>query len=525
MAFRDKYERIMDICKRRGILWPSYEIYGGLSGFVDLGPIGVLMMNRLKEEWRDLFVRRQGNVEIATPVLAPSIVFKASGHLSHFKDPMVECLKCHRRFRADQLLAQASGGSVEGLSLKELESRLSKFKVRCPDCGGELSKPRYFLTMFKTTIGPYKSSIGYARPEAAQGMFVDFKRVFESSRERLPIGVAQIGKALRNEISPRQGPIRLREFTIMEFEFFYDPEEDSCDRLPEVSDHKLRIVPGSERLSGNEEPIEVTVKESLEEKYVYSEWLAYFMALSTGFLERLGIPRDRQKFHEKLPYERAHYSKQTFDQEVLLDRWGWTEVAGFAHRSDYDLKGHMKYSKVDLTIYRPNPPPGRRIIPHVVEPSFGAERLLYAVLEYALTMKGDRVILSLPKAVAPYHVAVFPLLTREPLVLKAREIHTILLRGRFDVYYDEKGSIGRRYARADEIGIPLALTVDHQTLEDETVTLRDRDTWDQLRVPINGLTETLLKYYGDNSMDFKGLERIIGGLSIDGVPHGDRSHR
>jgi glycyl-tRNA synthetase len=524
MASRDKYERIMDICKRRGIMWPSYEIYGGLSGFVDLGPVGVLIMNRIKEEWRDLFVRKQGNVEISTPILAPMIVFKASGHLSHFKDPMVECSSCHRRFRGDQLISQVGGEPLEGLSLKELQEKLSESDVRCPECGGELSKPRYFLTMFKTVIGPYRSSTGYARPEAAQGMFVDFKRVFEASRERLPIGVAQIGKALRNEISPRQGPIRLREFTIMEFEFFYDPLEDKCDRLIEVLDRKLRIVTCDERLSGREEPIEATVSEALEKNYIRSEWMAYFMALSTAFLEGLGIPRDKQRFHEKLPYERAHYSRQTFDQEVLLDRWGWTEVAGFAHRSDYDLKGHMKYSKVDLTVYRADPPPGRRIIPHVVEPSFGAERLLYAVLEYALTEKGDRVILGLPRRVAPYHLAVFPLLTREPLEIKAREIYEYLLDNRFDVYYDEKGSIGRRYARADEIGIPLALTVDYQTLEDETVTLRDRDTWGQLRVPVNGLDEILLRYYRDNSIDFKGLEKIVGGLPVSGVPHGDRSY-
>ncbi|MGC8849436.1 MAG: glycine--tRNA ligase [Candidatus Bathyarchaeia archaeon] len=524
MMLRDKYEKIMDICKRRGILWPSYEIYGGLSGFVDLGPVGVLIINRIMEEWRDLFVRKQGNVEISTPILAPSIVFKASGHLSHFKDPMVECGKCHRRFRADQLLSQVEDSSPEGLSLRELQRKLSELGVRCPDCGGELSKPRYFLTMFKTIIGPYKSFTGYARPEAAQGMFVDFKRVFESSRERLPIGIAQIGKALRNEISPRQGPIRLREFTIMEFEFFYDPLEDKCERLPEVSERRLRIVTCENRLSGKEEPLEVTVREALDKNYIYSEWMAYFMALSTAFLEELGIPRERQKFHEKLPNERAHYSKQTFDQEVLLDRWGWTEIAGFAHRSDYDLKGHMKYSKVDLTVYRADPPHGRRIIPHVVEPSFGAERLLYAVLEYALTVKEDRIILSLPKRVAPYHLAVFPLLTREPLVIKAREIHDRLLSERFDVYYDEKGSIGRRYARADEIGIPLALTVDYQTLEDDTATLRDRDTWDQLRIPLNGLSEILLNYYRDNNMDFKGLEKIRGGSSIDGVSYGDRSY-
>ncbi len=186
----------------------------------------------------------------------------------------------------------------------------------------------------------------------------------------------------------------------------------------------------------------------------------------------------------------------------------WTAVAGFAHRSDYDLKRHMKYSKVDLTVYKPNPSPTQRFVPHVIEPSFGAERLLYAVLEYALTMKDDRVLLKLPKRLAPYHTAVFPLLTREPLILKAREIYNRLLDGRYDVYYDERGSIGRRYARSDEIGIPIALTIDHQTLKDDTATLRDRDSWKQLRVPVKSLKRTLSRYYLED-IDFKDIEKIM----------------
>lgn len=494
----DKYEQIIEICKRRGILWPSYEIYGGLSGFVDLGPIGVSILEKIKDEWRDLFVRKNNNVEISSPILAPAIVFKASGHLSHFKDPIVECTKCAKKFRADQLLPLSQGDSLEGLSLKKLQTKLSNNDMHCPDCGGHLSKPSHFLTMFKTTIGPYRSSIGYIRPETAQGMFVDFKRVFESSRERFPIGIAQIGKALRNEISPRQGLIRLREFTLMEFEFFFNPNNESCKTLTEVSNHILRILPTDMRLRDENEPIEIDVKTALDQGIITSQWMAYFMAISMNFLNSLGIPPKKQLFHEKLPNERAHYSKQTFDLEIFLDRWGWIEVAGFAHRSNHDLKSHMKSSKIDLSIYPTNSTNDKKFIPEVVEPSFGAERLLYAILEYSYHHKEDRVILQLPRRIAPFHAAVFPLLSKEKFINKSEFVYHHLIANRFDIYHDHRGSIGRRYARADEIGIPIAITIDHQTLDDNTVTIRDRDTWKQKRVQSESLIEILLKYYSTN---------------------------
>jgi glycyl-tRNA synthetase len=363
--------------------------------------------------------------------------------------------------------------------------------------------------MFKTTIGPYKSSIGYARPEAAQGMFVDFKRVYETSRERLPIGIAQIGKALRNEISPRQGPIRIREFTIMEFEFFYDPSNDSCEKLDDVEENTIGIISCDDRQSGKEIPQVITIRDAINKGIIFSEWMAYFMALSTQFLIELGIPKEKQRFHEKLPYERAHYSKQTFDQEVLLDRWSWTEVAGFAHRSDYDLKRHMKYSKVDMKVHKPESAK-MKFIPQVIEPSFGAERLLYTLLEYSLTKKDNRNILRIPKRLASYHIAIFPLLTKENLIIKAKNIFETLINNKFDAFYDEKGSIGRRYARADEIGIPLALTVDFQTLEDDTVTIRDRDSWEQVRVPVISLKDQLSNFYC-SSINFKDIEKGYNG--------------
>jgi len=561
LAKLDKYEMVADLARRRGFFWPSFEIYGGVSGFLDLGPLGTVMKRRIIEKWLDTFIRKHGFVEISTPVIAPERIFQASGHVDHFKDPMVECLSCKRRFKADHLLKEAAGVEAEGFSLEQIEQTINERQVRCIECGGQLSKPDYFSTMFRTTIGPYSESVAYARPEAAQGMFVDFKRVYEAQREKMPIAIAQIGPALRNEISPRQGPIRLREFTIMEFEFFYDPSEPACPYIDEVAGKQIRILPLQLRNRGVEEPIAVTIRQTLDDKFVLSEWSAYFMSLSQQFLSDVGVPSENQRFHEKLPSERAHYSAQTYDHEVWLDRWGWVEMAGHANRTNYDLTSHIKESGSDLTVFKKHDQPvvrkqiavrpvdstigptfkgdaaavtkllesaesgaveqsikekgfysvggfrvlpehvkfewievkesGRRFIPEVIEPSFGAERLMYAVLEYAYTQVKDRVVLNIPVDLAPIQVSVFPLMAKDGLDEKARSVCEMLRRKRFDVDYDENGTIGRRYARADEIGVPIAVTVDYDSLKDDTVTLRDRVTWKQVRAPAALLADKL----------------------------------
>jgi len=561
----DKYEILAELARRRGFFWPSFEIYGGVSGFIDLGPLGASVKRRLEDKWRDFFIRREGLLEIATPIIMPGKVFEASGHVEHFKESMVECVRCKRKYRADHILEESTGVESEGLSLNQLDMRIREKNVHCIECGGELSSPQYFGTMFTTTIGPYSEAVGCGRPEAAQGMFVDFRRVYEIARERMPLGVAQIGQALRNEISPRQGPIRLREFTIMEFEFFFDPEDPKCERLNEVENEKLRLVPIELRKRGVEEPIELTVTEALEAGYIIQPWSAYFMAVSKRFVSELNIPSEKQRFHEKLETERAHYSAQTYDHQVQLDRWGWIELAGNAYRTDFDLRGHMKASGADLTAFkayggtirkrakiavpinatigpefkgqtehiakkvmeadaeaieesfvkhgfhmiegfkvlpshvrieeREVSQTGKRFIPHVIEPSFGAERLIYAVLEYAYSTVEDRTVMKIPRDLVPIEAVVLPLVTKDGLDKKAREIYMTLLRKKFDVEYDESGSIGRRYARADEAGVPVAVTVDYQTMRDGTVTLRDRDTWKQRRAPTSEIVDILQRYF------------------------------
>jgi len=583
MPETDKYEIISEIARRRGFFWPSNEIYGGTSGFITFGPLGSILKRRIEDKFRDFFIHPLGILEIESPIIMPGKVLEASGHVEHFKEPMVECQKCKRKFRADHLLqeqAKMSDTETEKLNLEELMNQIKKHKVNCPDCGGELGNPKYFMTMFTTTIGPYSDAIGYGRPEAAQGIFVEFKRLHEIAREKFPFGVVQIGHALRNEISPRQGPIRVRELTIIDIEFFFDPEEPKCPLLKDVENEKLRLILAENKLKGIKEPVEATTKEALEKGYIKAEWQAFFMALSKRFLMELGVPEEKQRFMEKAPWEKAHYSTQGFDQEVYLDRWEWTEVSGHNYRTDYDLKHHMEFSGVDMRTYKEHEKPimkeevtvkpvmstmgrtfrndapkiakilstldpkileeslkkkgffqiesfkilpehveilhkkieekGRRFIPHVVEPSFGSDRLTYIALEYAYRKQEDRVLLSFPKEIAPIQVGVFPLVNKDGLPEKAKQVYDALLNEGFTVEYDESGSIGRRYARADEVGTLLGLTIDYQTLEDNTVTLRDRDTWEQVRTEITKLP-MLLHAYFRGRMGFRDLGKLVKG--------------
>ena len=564
----DKFTIINELARRRGFFWQSYEIYGGAAGFATYGPLGAKLKQNIEKKLRELFVNKLGILEMESPVITPGKVFEASGHIDHFKEPMVECLKCKKRFRADHLLeefAKISESEAEKLSLKELKETIKKHDIRCPECGGAFGEPKLFLTMFQTTIGPYSEAVAYGRPEAAQGIFVEFKRLYEMAREKLPFGVLQMGHALRNEISPRQGLIRLREFTIIDLEFFFDPEEPNCHLLKNVENEKLRLVLAENRLRGSEEITEVTVNEALEKGYIKAEWQAVFMAYAKKLLTGLSVPAESQRFIEKLPWERAHYSLQSFDQQVYVERWGWVEVSGHAYRADYDLKRHMEFSGEDMRVYKEYEKPiekeqlvikpimskfgpvfkteaakvaemlsnadpkeveasigkngfymlgkykilpehieighqrvvehGRRFIPHVVEPSFGSDRLVYVALEYAYSVKNDRAILSFPRDIASMQVGVYPLVSKDGLPAKALELNKLLVDEGFVTEYDETGSIGRRYARADEIGIPLGITVDYETLTDNTVTIRNRDSWKQVRTSIEDLRELLHKYF------------------------------
>ena len=564
----DKFTAVNELARRRGFYWQSFEVYGGVGGFVTYGPLGARLKQNIEGKLREIFVNKIGILEMESSIIAPGKVFEASGHVDHFKEPMVECSNCHKRFRADHLLeeyAKVSCTEAEKMSLAEIKNAIEQNNILCPECGGTFNAPQQFLTMFETTIGPYSGAMGYGRPEAAQGIFVEFNRLYAAAREKLPFGVIQIGHALRNEISPRQGLIRLREFTIADLEFFFDPEDPKCCLLKDVENETLPLLLAEKRLKGSEETVEITVKEALSKKIILAEWQAFFMAIAKKLLIEIGVPAEKQRFIEKCPWEKAHYSSQSFDQEVYVDRWGWIEVSGHAYRTDYDLGCHMKASGADLRVFKEYENPveteqltvklmmaklgpafkkeagkvaellakadpeevsasfkkngffmagdykvlpehvdvscqktvsrGKHFIPHVVEPSFGSDRLFYVALEYAYNVKDDRVVMSFPRSIAPTQIGVYPLMSKDGLFEKSMDVRKILTQEGFSVEFDETGSIGRRYARADEAGIPLGITIDYDSLRDNTVTIRDRDSWKQVRSRINDLPELLRRYF------------------------------
>ena len=490
-----RHEKIMEIAKRRGFIWPSFEIYGGVGGFYDFGPLGALLKHKIIQKWRECYVIGEGFLEIDSPSITPEDVLKASGHVDHFIDLMSECQKCKTAFKLVDVVREATGKDVEGLPKNELERFMEENKVRCPDCGGEFGEIFDFNSMFRTTIGPGAKRVGYLRPETAQTIFIDFKRLQRYARGRLPFGVAQIGRGYRNEISPRQGIIRLREFTMAEAEVFFDPADPHHPRFREVSKEKLRLWLAKDQEKGEEKLMKITAEEVVKKKLVQNELMAYHLALTKRFLISLGISADAIRFRQQTEGQRAHYSADTWDAEVQTERFGWVEVMGLAYRTDYDLSRHAKFSGEDLTVFEPHKK--RKMICHVVEPSYGIDRPLYCILEHAHVQKKTRKYLKLKKDLAPIEVGVFPHLSRDGLPEKAREVHEVLRRKGFMTEYDDSGSIGRRYARADEVGTPYCITVDHQTLEDGTLTIRDRDTTDQIRVKIEELPHVLHSLWRD----------------------------
>ena len=433
-------ETIVSLCKRRGFIFPSSEIYGGLGSTWDYGPMGVELKRNVKDAWwKSVVHERNDVVGLDSAILMHPDIWVASGHAEGFTDPLVECKSCHHRFRPDHLESDS-----------------------CPDCSGELTDARMFNLMLKTFLGPAEDSAHqvWMRPETAQGIFVNFQNVLVSHRGRLPFGIAQIGKAFRNEITPGNFVFRTREFEQMEIEYFIEP--------PEIASKKGN--PSDEEL--------------------HQEWL------NTRFdwYVKLGMRRDKLRIRQHGDDELAHYAKSCYDVEYEFP-WGWSELEGIANRTDFDLKQHQNHSSKDMTYF--DDEIQERYIPYVLEPSGGADRSTLAFLvdaydeEAATGSNESRTVLHLHPSLAPIKVAVLPLSRNEKLVPKAREVHDIV-KANFVSQYDDSQSIGRRYRRQDEIGTPLAVTIDFKTVEeDNSVTIRDRDSMVQDRVPIPSLLEAL----------------------------------
>jgi glycyl-tRNA synthetase len=491
-------DKVISLCKRRGIIFPTSEIYGSFAGFFDYGNYGSLIKRNIENSWIKYFVtNREDVVLIDGSIITNPIVWKASGHLDSFNDPLVECKKCHKRFRADHLVESSLNISVDGLSKEQIQEIISKHKIVCPDCKGEFTLIKMFNLMFKTNVGATEddSSIAYLRPETAQLIFTNFKQIMLTSRKKLPFGIAQIGKAFRNEISPRNFVFRSREFNQMELEYFIHPKKvNECQFLTEeYLNYEVNVL--SEEMQDKKiEHKKMKIDELLSKSIIKTPWHAYWILESIKWLNSIGIRLDNLRIRQHTKTELSHYSLETWDIEYNYP-WGWKELVGIANRTDFDLKQHTKFSKKDLSYF--DEEAKEKIIPFVIEPSFGLERTLLTLLidnYFEKEENGEiKIVLKLKPEIAPIKVAVFPLMKKDGLDEKAKEVFK-MVKQHFIAEYDDTGSIGKRYARADEIGTVACITIDYQTLEDNTVTIRDRNTTKQIRVSVNEIKSVLEKF-------------------------------
>jgi glycyl-tRNA synthetase len=559
-------EQLVELAKRRGFFLQSAGAYGGVAGFYTYGPQGAGLKDNVESAWRDRFVTREGHMEISAPDVMPEAVFEASGHLDGFDDMIVECSECGESHRADHLVEDATDlEDAESLPAEEIGTLIADRDIQCPTCGAPLAGAPVedFNLMFATNIGPGSSAPGYLRPETAQGIFVEFPQLAEYARNQLPFGVAQIGKAYRNEISPRKALVRVREFTQAELELFVDPDTDEPP-LHRVADVEVPLYSAAAQETDDGGLEHLTVRDAVDEGVVGDPWIAYYLGLSKEWYERVGVDMDRFRYRQHLAGERAHYAADCWDAESEVDG-DWIEITGFAYRGDYDLRKHAEHSGEEFSVFRAYDDPitverpavdpdmsvlgpefggvagdvaealaalaerdpdafreaeesvtvdvggesydvplaaagfeieevteaGEHLTPHVVEPSFGVGRIVYTVLAHAMDTDEvdgeERTVLRLPPTVAPTTVGVFPLMDRDGLAERATEVAATLRDAGLSVTYDDAGAIGRRYRRQDEIGTPYCVTVDYDTLEDDTVTVRDRDSTDQRRVAVDGL--------------------------------------
>jgi len=533
---QDVYDKLMMLAKRRGFIYPSFEIYGGAAGFYDYGPLGSRLKQNIENLWRSFYLLKDKCIEIHTPTITLREVLKASGHVDEFTDLTVDCKKCKQSYKVEDIIED--GISVEGA--------IKKDQIKCPTCGKKLSNAHPVNLMFSTTIGIGEGREAFLRPETAQGIFTNFHLLYRHAREKLPFGVIQVGKGYRNEVSPRQGIIRLREFSMAEAEIFFDPEDKTHSSFNGVKNKEITLF-------DNKKEMKLSLEKAVKNKVINNQALAYYMYLTHQFLMDAGVDPKKFRFRKHASNELAHYATECWDVELHSKRFGWIECVGIADRSAYDIGAHIDASGIDMYALRKYNKPkivevkkivpkmdvlgplfkgkagkikellesidakdtkkvsvvldgetikipskcydvvqnkekvvGEKFIPHIIEPSYGIDRILYCVLEHNYSetkKKGEEYhLLKLKPRVAPIKVGVFPLISDDKLIHIAQEIDQNLRDAGIAIFYDEGGTIGRRYARMDEVGTPFCITVDHDTLKDNTVTVRDRDTTKQVRI-------------------------------------------
>ncbi len=493
-----RQEELMSLSLRKGFLIPSAEVYGGLAGFYDYGHNGARLRRRWEDLWIEYFLGLGDNYHlIDTSSILPYKALKASGHVDLFSDILVYCSKCGEAHRADQLVEEATGTSGEGLDPAQIKAAIKEKGIRCQRCGGPLGDPVPFNIMFPVSVGPQGEEEAFLRPETAQGAYLSFKREFELLRKRLPMGLAMVGKVYRNEISPRQGTYRLREFHQAELQIFFDPAtfEEVLD-MNEVDDVPLRTVRADERGKVTEK----AVREIIEDEGLPAFYLYHLAKVQEFYLENLRVPREALRLYELNEAERAFYNRIHFDVQVRMDSLGgFKEVGGVHYRTSYDLARHGEHSRERMEVFHQ----GKRLIPHVLELSFGIDRNVWALLDLNYDV-GEKAVLRIPPRLAPFTCAIFPLVNKDGLRGMARQVYKDVRRW-FDALYDDAGSIGKRYARMDEIGTPFCLTVDYQSLERQDVTVRERDSTEQVRVPVAELRSKMTGLL-EGSISFRQLQ-------------------
>lgn len=542
---QDIYDKIMMVAKRRGFIYPSFEIYGGIAGFYDYGPLGSQLKNNVENLWRRFYLLQDNCIEINTPTITLYEVLKASGHVEEFTDLTVDCSRCKRSYKVEDIIEK-------GVSVEEA---VKEKKIICPTCKAHLEDAHPVNLMFSTTIGIGEGRRAFLRPETAQGIFTNFHLLYQYYRKKLPFGVVQIGKGYRNEISPRQGTLRQREFSMAEAEVFFDPQDKTHPFFDAIKQNHLILF-------DNEKEWNISVADAVNKKIINNQALAYYMYLTQAFLFTSGVDQKKFRFRKHADDELAHYATECWDAELYSERFGWVECVGIADRSAYDLNAHIVSSSVDMYALRAFKQPkevvvkkivpkmnilgprfagkagkikeqleqmdtasaknitvtidgerldipkdcydivemkekqiGEKFVPHVIEPSYGIDRVLYFLLEHNYVegkkKEEEYTVLKFNPLVAPIKAGIFPLIGDDALIVMAQEIDGSLRKEGISTFYDESGTIGRRYARMDEIGTPFCITVDHDSLHDKKVTIRDRDSTKQERIQIQEVASYL----------------------------------
>ncbi|MFW9827743.1 MAG: glycine--tRNA ligase [Candidatus Thorarchaeota archaeon] len=497
MKIEDNIETFNSLIKRRGFIWgPSPEIYGGLAGFYSYGPAGMALKNNILSLFRQE-LRYFGFGEVECPTILPEIVWIASGHLERFIDPILKCDKCNTLYRADRFIKeQLPDLMVDGLSFQEMEKIIKKNNLTCPKCDKPFDKIEQYNLMLKTTVG--NDVTAYLRPETATTTYLLFNRLNEDARRQYPIKIYQYGKAYRNEISPRQGVLRMRSFDQFELQIFISKKQEmDFEDYEEFKKRSLPLLDWQLQENNNNKPQIISLEKAIKAKILKKPAYAYCLYITYYLTKILGIPEDLIRFRQHSVNERAHYADDAWDLEIKTEQFGWVEICGVHDRTDYDLRRHAEFSKQNFEVNM-NSGQESKEIPQVLEIAFGIDRIIYTLLETNFNVEEGRIVLKLYPFLAPNSVAVFPLVkNKENINNLALKVHRELLKHRINSFFDGAGSIGKRYRRQDEIGTSYCITIDYNSLEDNTVTLRYRDSMKQERIKINELVEILKEKIGN----------------------------